>query len=124
MVCVSLQSATKQGERMFVRQVAARTSQRLCMGVASLALFQLIAGSSLYGQQAGQTGDADTTTPIKHVIVIIDENRSFDHVFATYEPKGNQTIWNLLSEGIINADGSPGPNFSKAAQNAATDQAP
>ncbi len=28
-----------------------------------------------------------TTTPIKHVIVIIGENRSFDHVFATYQPK-------------------------------------
>ena len=36
---------------------------------------------------AQQTGDNDTTTPIKHVIVIIGENRSFDHVFATYQPK-------------------------------------
>jgi phospholipase C len=41
---------------------------------------------------AGQTEtassrDADTSTPIKHVIVIIGENRSFDHVFATYVPK-------------------------------------
>ena len=29
-------------------------------------------------------------TPIKHVIVIIGENRSFDHVFATYVPKNGQ----------------------------------
>ena len=28
-------------------------------------------------------------TPIKHVIVIIGENRSFDHVFATYVPKAS-----------------------------------
>src|SRR5580658_3541040 len=31
--------------------------------------------------------DGDTRTPIKHVLVIIGENRSFDHVFATYKPK-------------------------------------
>ncbi len=36
---------------------------------------------------AQQTGDNDTTTPIKHVIVIIGENRSFEPVFATYVPK-------------------------------------
>ena len=27
-----------------------------------------------------------TATPIKHVIIIVGENRSFDHVFATYAP--------------------------------------
>ena len=31
------------------------------------------------------------TSPIKHVIVIIGENRSFDHVFATYVPKNGET---------------------------------
>jgi phospholipase C len=63
-------------------------------------------------------------TPISHVIVIIGENRSFDHVFATYVPKNGQFIWNLLSEGIINANGTPGFNFSRYQQSAATDQAP
>src|SRR6516164_11668938 len=57
-----------------------------------------------------------TTTPIKHVIVIIGENHSFDNVFATYQPPGHQKIWNLLSEGIVTKSGAPGPNFSKAAQ--------
>ena len=47
--------------------------------------------------------------PIKHVIVLIGENRSFDHVFGTYVPKAGQTISNLLSKGIVNADGTPGP---------------
>jgi phospholipase C len=28
-----------------------------------------------------------TLTPIKHVIVIIGENRTFDHVYATYKPR-------------------------------------
>ena len=58
-----------------------------------------------------------TTSPIKHVIILVGENRGFDHTFATYTPAGKgQTISNLLSKGIVNADGSPGPNFSLAQQ--------
>ena len=58
----------------------------------------------------------ETETPIEHVIIIIGENRSFDHFFATYTPPSGQSIWNLLSKGIINAEGSPGPNFALAHQ--------
>ena len=58
-----------------------------------------------------------TTTPIKHVIIIVGENRSFDHLFATYVPRHrNERVLNLLSEGIVNSDGSPGRNFAKARQ--------
>jgi phospholipase C len=57
-----------------------------------------------------------TTSPIKHVIVLIGENRSFDHAFGTYVPQAGQTVSNLLSKGIVNADGTPGPNFALAAQ--------
>jgi phospholipase C len=57
-----------------------------------------------------------TASPIKHVIVIIGENRSFDHVFATYKPRHDQGIANLLSKGIVNEDGTPGPKFAKSAQ--------
>jgi phospholipase C len=58
-----------------------------------------------------------TASPIKHVIIIVGENRSFDHLYATYTPKNRgERVLNLLSEGIINADGSPGPNFAKAHQ--------
>ena len=58
-----------------------------------------------------------TASPIKHVIIIVGENRSFDHIFATYVPKhSGDRVRNLLSEGIVNADGSPGPNFAKAHQ--------
>jgi phospholipase C len=67
----------------------------------------------------------ETRTPIKHVIVIIGENRSFDHVFATYVPKEGQHVLNLLSEGIVKLDASkraiPGPNWEKAHQLAAAD---
>jgi phospholipase C len=57
-----------------------------------------------------------TETPIKHVIVLIGENRTFDHTFGTYLPVPGQTVSNLASKGIVNLDGSPGPNFAKAAQ--------
>jgi phospholipase C len=56
------------------------------------------------------------TTPIKHVIVLIGENHTFDNIFATYVPKTGQRVANLLSRGIINNDGSPGPNSAKAQQ--------
>jgi phospholipase C len=72
-------------------------------------------------QAAAQTQQSAGTntprTPIEHVIMIIGENRSFDHAFATYTPKAGQTVNNLLSEGIVNADGTPGQHFSKAQQN-------
>jgi phospholipase C len=58
-----------------------------------------------------------TATPIKHVILIIGENRTFDHVFATYQPVNpNETVLNLLSQDIVKADGSPGANYTKALQ--------
>lgn len=55
-------------------------------------------------------------SPIQHVIVIVGENRSFDHLFATYVPKSGETVNNLLSEGIVNADGTPGSHYSRATQ--------
>jgi phospholipase C len=58
----------------------------------------------------------ETETPIKHLIVLIGENRTFDHVFATYVSPSGDHVNNLLSEGIINSDGTPGKHFSKAAQ--------
>src|SRR5262249_17824027 len=59
-------------------------------------------------------------SPIKYAIVLIGENRTFDHVFATYVAQSSDTISNLLSKGIIKAEGAPGPNFSQAAQFQAT----
>src|SRR5262245_41469235 len=58
----------------------------------------------------------DTESPIKHVIVLIGENRSFDHTFATYEPRHGQTVANLLSKGIIDKRGQPGARFADSAQ--------
>lgn len=62
------------------------------------------------------------TTPIHHVIIVIGENHGFDNVFATYQPADPaQHVWNLLSQGIVNASGDPGPNYSMAAQQQAMD---
>ena len=58
----------------------------------------------------------ETTTPIEHVVVIVGENRSFDHLFATYVPRRGESVWNLLSKGIITAEGTPGPRFGLAKQ--------
>jgi phospholipase C len=89
--------------------------------LACAALLPLLAGTSAPAI-AAQPGlhDKTTTTPIKHVIVIVGENRSYDHVFGTYVPPTGFT-YNLLSEGIINADGTPGPNASAGAQYEASD---
>ncbi len=73
--------------------------------------------------QSGRNDDK-TRTPIKHVLVIIGENRSFDHVFATYKAKNGQLVDNLLSKKIVNEDGSPGPNFARAVQKSASDPGP
>src|ERR1700690_1569119 len=61
-----------------------------------------------------------TETPIEHLIVVVGENISFDNLFATYEPPPGQTVGNLLSRGIVNKDGSPGPRFADAAQHQAS----
>jgi phospholipase C len=86
-------------------------------------LARVIAGVAL-SASIGPFAQADepepTRTPIKHVILIIGENRSFDHVFATYTPPHGQTVSNLLSKGIVNKDGTPGPKVALARQWQAT----
>ncbi|MGA3053067.1 MAG: alkaline phosphatase family protein [Candidatus Korobacteraceae bacterium] len=69
------------------------------------------------------SGGSSTTTPIKHVIIVIGENRSFDNLFATYQPPpdSSQQVWNLLSQQIVTTTGAPGPNFAAAVQHQASD---
>jgi phospholipase C len=88
---------------------------------ALCAVTMLAVATASYGAGINTKGDAaaslKTESPIKHVIILIGENRGFDHTFGVYRPKGKgQTISNLLSKGIVNADGSPGPNYAKAQQ--------
>ena len=112
---------------MSVKHIATNAVRGFRIGLVSLALVQFALGDAVPNAAGGGPGpggppaEVHTRTPIKHVIVIIGENRSFDHVFATYKPKEGEKVWNLLSEGIVKDDGKPGPNFSKAEQKAASD---
>ncbi|HEY6373741.1 MAG TPA: alkaline phosphatase family protein [Candidatus Sulfotelmatobacter sp.] len=97
----------------------AQARQHLAVGVS---LFAMVA--NLGAPLPAAAAQSRTATPIQHVIVIIGENRTFDHIFATYQPVAGQSVNNLLSEGIVNADGTPGPNFSNALQSQAVDSKP
>lgn len=106
---------------MNVKYLSSSAVQAVRTGLVSIAIFQFVVGNSFAAQipQTQPSRDNDTASPIKHVIVIVGENRSFDHVFATYIPKKGESVWNLLSQGIIKADGTQGSKFWKGQQNAA-----
>jgi hypothetical protein len=93
--------------------------QRLFVGGSVTALAMVcLGGAGAFAADPDKAVDKiHTATPIKHVLIIVGENRSFDHLYATYVPKNrDERVLNLLSERIINADGSPGKNFAKAHQ--------
>ena len=99
---------------MEFRKSAARS---VSFSFALIAILQF----SLFGPAVGNINADDenshrTATPIKHVLIIIGENRTFDHIFATYKPKAGESVNNLLSEGIVKEDGTPGPHYSRAHQ--------
>ncbi len=96
--------------------------KRRAVAALVLSLFAFISiapPASAEGRGRDDNDRQNTETPIKHVIVLIGENRTFDHVFATYVPRSRDSVSNLLSKGIINADGTPGPHFNLAAQSQA-----
>ena len=109
---------------MKLKNLVSKTLDGLRLGAVSVALLQFSIGAPVASAHDHDDDNGGPRTPIKHVIVIIGENRSFDHVFATYKPKHGEKVWNLLSKGIVNDDGTPGPNFRKAHQLAATDTTP
>src|ERR1700730_14190524 len=102
-----------------------RLKTALSVSILALSAF----GMAPTGNSAGPTTSKDaadsikTESPIKHVIILIGENRGLDHTFGVYKPKGKgQTISNILSKGIVNEDGTPGPNYALAQQYAVTAQ--
>jgi len=96
--------------------IIARRVRRTATYLALLASSAFICAAPSYAADPDKSVDKiPTSSPIKHVIIIVGENRSFDHLFATYVPKHGRVL-NLLSEGIIKADGSPGVNFAKGHQ--------
>jgi phospholipase C len=94
---------------------------RMKWGVSAAALSITLAAATAGLANEAQSSDAaslvGTQSPIKHVIILIGENRGTDHTFGVYKPKGRgQTISNIFSKGIVNEDGSPGPHFALAQQ--------
>src|ERR1700678_4335398 len=111
---------------MNIRTIVSQILRGARVGMVSLAALQLSVGPGLVAAATAMDHSGGrTATPIKHVIVIIGENRSFDHVFATYVPQRGPTVHNLLSQGIIKLDANknaiPGPNFHNAQQLSASD---
>ncbi len=99
--------------------VAAAVAVAACGGGSSAAV---VPGTSYTAARA-----FTTATPIKHVVVIYQENVSFDHYFATYptatnptgEPaftakSGTPTVNNLVSANLLTNN----PNFTNTANGA------
>ena len=80
---------------------------------ASVALLAFTLGATA---SRAESDEHTTATPIKHVIVLIGENRTFDNIFATYKPKEGQSVSNLVSKGIVLPSGAAGPNAALSQQ--------
>ncbi len=98
-----------------MRKTGRTTNRSIAFSVSLLATAAGWAGNSQKSPDAAAV--FATESPIKHVIILIGENRGTDHTFGVYKPKGKgQTISNILSKGIVTEDGSPGKNFALAQQ--------
>src|SRR5262249_2264631 len=126
-------SSFSMGDKLMQSGILKKQRSNAACWVSVLALCAFGFGITSYGAlakdkdngKAGTPGSGpvaaaaapNTASPIKHVIILIGENRGLDHTFGVYKPKGKgQTISNLLSKGIVKEDGSPGPNFAQSQQ--------
>jgi phospholipase C len=100
---------------MSTKQAVSAAFHGIRVAFVAITVFQFSLGGPLAGSLQAQE-KKHTRSPLKHVIVLIGENRSFDHLFAAYVPNSHDSVSNLFSKGIINADGTPGRHFSKAQQ--------
>ena len=104
---------------MFSKHFLQKLAHSARVGLATLTAVPFSFGVTLAYAAPDKDKDQDkgkgkqTTSPIRHVIIIVGENRSFDHVFATYKPKHGEKVDNLLSKGIVKEDGTPGPNWTR-----------
>jgi phospholipase C len=126
-VCPSFAHKSESRANLKTVELPANSVWRNQMEITVGTFLTILASLLLPGCGNSSGGTTPVTPPtsaqpsIQHVIVVIGENRSFDAVFATYVPPGEQAIWNLLSEGIINSNGTPGPNVALATQYQAAD---
>ncbi len=81
-----------------------RLKTACCVSIIALSVFgyAISAHSEKTPKDTSAAAQVETKSPIKHVIILIGENRGLDHTFGVYRPKGKgQTISNLLSKGIV-----------------------
>ena len=90
--------------------------RRSLLAPAGLALCFTLFAAPPAASAGENSASRKTATPIKRVIVLIGENRTFDNLFGTYVPRHGQHVSNLRTKGIVREDGSPGPSASLAAQ--------
>jgi len=98
--------------------------RRTLLAAASLAALPCVtvAAANASAAESAVSHSAATRTPIKHLVVIFDENVSFDHYFGTYphatnpqgEPRftakpGTPRINGLVSAGLLHRN----PNTSQ-----------
>jgi phospholipase C len=57
--------------------------------IAGAVLAAGVTAAAAHDEHGGRQPHSDTTTPIKHLVVIFQENVSFDHYFATYPNAAN-----------------------------------
>src|SRR5271168_4476633 len=66
----------------------------------------LILNPAMVAANPGSGGGNKTATPIKHIVIIFDENISFDHYFGTYpvatNPKGESKFKALPNTPTVN----------------------
>src|SRR5260221_8698133 len=87
-------------KRVMMRLMPKETKRRLTAGAVLAPL--------LLASCAAAAPDR-TATPIEHVNVVVGENLSFDHLFATFRPPAGETVAYLLSKGNVYSDGRTGP---------------
>ncbi len=66
-----------------------RSRRKLALAAVGAALVLLPAGVAAADTTSKPTSGGATTTPIKHLVVIFQENVSFDHYFGTYPNAAN-----------------------------------
>src|SRR5215471_8638767 len=112
-----------------------RVSARYLASAAVSALTGLMVASALPAAAEEAAHWSRTATPIKHVVVIFQENVSFDHYFATYphaqnttdgEPKffakpGTPSVNSLESAGLLTANRNARQPFRLGRKQAATE---
>jgi phospholipase C len=106
--------ATDYQEGFMLPGVSQKTFESITCSVISTAVTALVIAAMPCEPAAAD--DVKTTTPIKHLIVLIGENHTFDNIYGTYKPRSGHSIANLLSRRIVHEDGTPGPNFYRSMQ--------